>query len=138
MKPTGKSLITKGLLSLKEALSLATKGLLTKPISTYIRKLIRGQRKIKGYAIDVHYNIIGQKAFSKLFTYTLKGVKLCEVVQQVVLKAKKSIKSIFDSLIQAKVSNPFALKTNISGISGQKLETNLNISGIKSTIHNAD
>jgi len=138
MKPNARSLITKGFLGINKAISLLTKGLLSELEQRILRRYIRGKRKIKGYAFELHFNVIGQKAFSKVFAYYIIGVKLFEVVRQFALKAKKSIKSIFDSLIQAKVQTPFALKTNIAGISGQKLETNLNISGIKSTKHNAE
>jgi hypothetical protein len=135
MKPISKNIITKGILGLQKAISLITKGLLDELKEIVI---LRGQRKIKGYAFDLHFNVIGQKAFSKVFAYYITGTKLFEVVCQFALKAKKSIQSIFNSLIQATVSNPFALKTSINGQVGRRINSNLNISGIKSIKHNAE
>jgi hypothetical protein len=132
MKPNPLNLITRGLLGINKAISLITKGFLDELEKIAI---LRGLRKIRGYAFDLHYNVIGKKAFSKAFIYNIIGTKLFELVRQFALKAKKSIKSVFASLIQAKVQTPFALKTSINGQIGRKINSSLNISGIKATKH---
>ena len=74
MKPNVKSLITKGLLSVKTAISLLTKGLLDEYEQIIVKRYIRG-RRIKGYAFNKFYYVKGESFTRFELTCKLLGIK---------------------------------------------------------------
>jgi len=130
------NLITKGLLGLKKALSLISKGTLdlTTTIVPPVTPVFHGGAGTSNeYSIKLFFHVQGKCAVKENYEYNINGIKLFELVKKFNLKAKKSSNLLTSILLKAVVKDSFTVVANTIGILRQNLEANLNIKGTKQT-----
>jgi hypothetical protein len=144
MRPTGQSLITKGIQAIEKGLSLATKGILDRPYRKgaesetrdffSIQYLVKGRKKldvrnylsligIKQYDSFFKYFINGIKEMSYTTDYQIKGRVAVEMIYQYLISARRQHKVISTVDILAKLQTIYINQKNITGIRQIKFES---------------